>query len=190
MSEIIDELRRMAAVAADQYTIGTTAYWIDEQLGALLDKRVSARYLQAPVERIRTRDSKGIFVIVNGEVEVAGRLDVDTAVVIDNTGSTIAGVTFHPDGRMEFDADQSSRPLFLTGLAYDLNAAAADVLTDWASAVKEGYDVTADGQTLTRSQRHKQMLEQAKTFRNRALAGSVRMHRSDVRPVRRSRRRW
>lgn len=190
MSEIVDELRRMAAVAPDQYEIDGTVYWTDEQLQAVLDKRVSDRLLQAPVESIFTLNEASSLEVRNGQVDVAGRLDTDTAHVFNRSGVSVAGVAVHPDGRLEFATDQTGHPLLLTGLAYDLNAAAADVLTDWAAAVKGGYDISVDGQELKRSQRHAQLLEQAKAFKARGVAGSVRLHRSDVRPARRRRPRW
>ncbi len=180
---LVDELRRMCAVEEAQYTIAGTDYWSDEQLQAVLDHHVSAQFLQAPVERVRTLNGSNQWVVLNGEVSVSGALDTETATVTDSAGKEVSGVTFHPDGRIEFATDQAHFFLFLTGLAYDLNRAAADVLTDWAAAVKGGYDVTVDGQQMTRSQRHSQLLEQAKAFRNRAVVGTVRLRRGDQRPT-------
>ncbi|HSC20598.1 MAG TPA: hypothetical protein VLC07_02620 [Solirubrobacterales bacterium] len=187
MSEIVDELRRMCAVEEAQYTVAGTAYWSDDQLQAVLDRHVSAQFLQAPVERIRTLDAGNRWVVMNGEVSVSGALDIEAAKVTDSAGREVEDTTFHSDGRIEFATDQSTYFLYLTGLAYDLNGAAADVLTDWAAAVKGGYDVTVDGQQMTRSQRHTQLLEQAKAFRSRAIVGSVRMRRGDQRSTRRRR---
>lgn len=181
MSAIVEELRRMTAVEADQYSIGEKSYWADADLEALLAARVSDRLLQAPVTRISTVAEGGAVEVLNGQVGVNGTLDTQSAAVFDFDGKSVAGVTVYPDGRLEFDTDQTSKALMLTGIAYDLNGAAADVLTDWAAAVKGGYDVTVDGQSMKRSQRHSQLLAQAETFRAKAVIASVSMHRSDSR---------
>lgn len=184
MSQIVDELRRMCAVEKDQYTVAGTAYWSDAHLQAALDRHVSERFLQGPVHRVMTLDESNRWVVLNGEVAVSGSLDVETAYITDSTGAKAEGATIHSDGRIDFAEDQIRFYLYLTGLAYDLNAAAADVLTDWAAAVKEGYDVTVDGQQMSRSQRHRQLLEQARTFRSQAVAGPVQLRRADLRPSR------
>lgn len=184
MTQIVEELRRMTGAAADQYTIGETAYWTDEQLEGVLAQKVTQRLIQAPVERVSSIAEGGALEVRAGQVTVAGYLDAERAVVIDSTGAPVEGVTIHTDGRLDFATDQTARSLMLTGLVYDLNAAAADVLTDWAAAVKGGYDVTVDGQAMKRSQRHSQLLAQAQAFRSKAVAGSVRMRRSDQRPAR------
>jgi hypothetical protein len=184
---LVDELRRMVAVEVDQYKIAGTTYWSHQQLQRVLDRHVSGQFLQTPVERVRTLDEDNRWVVLNGEVAVSGALDPESAKVTDSAGRLVEGATFHSDGRIEFASDQSTYFLYLTGLAYDLNGAAADVLTDWAAAVKGGYDVTIDGQQMTRSQRHAQLLDQAKAFRSRAIVGSVRMRRGDQRSTRRRR---
>lgn len=184
---IVDELRRMCAVEKDQYEIAGTAYWTDGQLQAVLDRRVSQRLLDAPVEKQATTSETGQWQSLDGQVQVAGTLDAEQARVT-SFGALVPGVTICGDGRLTFETDQLSSPLFLTGLVYDLNAAAADVLTDWAAAVKGGYDVTVDGQQMKRSQRHSQLLTQAEAFARKAVAGSVRLRRSDTRLSRR--RRW
>jgi len=181
VTEIVDELRRMAAVGSEQYVIDERPFWADEDLEEVLEQRISARLLQAPVRLIPTVEGGGKVVSKNGEVEISGTLDPKTVTIIEVNGATIEGVTAHKDGRLEFATDQSFHVPLISGLAYDLNGAAADVLTDWAAAVKDGYDVTLDGQSMSRSQRHSQLLEQAEAFRARSPIGSVRMRRRDVR---------
>lgn len=181
MTAVVADLRRMTAVATDQYTIDGRKYWSDEDLEEVLVQRISEHLLQAPVRLIPTVEGSGKVVAKNGEVEISGTLDPETVTVVEVNGAAIEGVTAHRDGRLEFATDQSFHVPLITGLAYDLNGAAADVLTDWAAAVKDGYDVTLDGQSMTRSQRHSQLLKQAEAFRARSPIGSVRMRRRDVR---------
>lgn len=173
MSAIVDELRRMSAAPTEQFT--------DADLEVVLAQRISDRPLQAPIERIATVAEGGARVVLDGQVAVAGTLDAENAAVFALNGAAVSGVTIHGDGRLAFDADQSQQSLLLTGLAYDLNAAAADVLEQRAAGLAEGYDITVDGQTMKRSQRHAQLLEQAKAYRSKAVIKTVRLTRSDVR---------
>jgi hypothetical protein len=175
VSAIVDELRRLTAAPAGRFN--------DQALKAALAARVSDRPIQRPVDRIRTIAAGGTTEVRAGSVSIAGTLDAEAAVVLDTTGAVLAAdeVTVQPDGHMAFAEDVSDRSLRLTGLAYDLNGAAADVLTSWAAMVAEDYDVMVDGQSMKRSQRHAQLLKQAETFRSKALIGTVSMKRHDLR---------
>lgn len=181
-STLVDRLRRMTAVGPDQYTIGNETFWGDEDLQGVLESRVCAHLVQAEVRLVSSIAEDGALQFVEGQIDVAGTLDADTAIVVDLSGAKIEDATVHGDGRVEFAEDQSSSVALLSGLCYDLNGAAADVLTDWASAVQLGYDISTDGQSMKRSQRHAQLLAQAEAFRARAVIGSISVGRSDVRP--------
>jgi hypothetical protein len=179
---LVEELRRMTAASTNEYKVGTTAYWSEDHLQAVLDKRVTMRLLQAPIEVITITEFGGAVVAKNGRVEIVGTLDTETAEIVGLDGGPIEGdATVFPNGAIDFTENQLSASPRISGLAYDLNGAAADVLTDWAASVKGGYDVTIDGQALRRSQRHAQLLAQAEAFRSKAVIGSVRLTRSDTR---------
>jgi hypothetical protein len=60
---------------------------------------------------------------------------------------------------------------------YDLNAAAAEVWEEKASAVAADYTVIADGAVMTRSQRYEQYAKQAKRYRSRSRIRSIRIRR-------------
>jgi hypothetical protein len=181
MTALVNELRRMTAVGVAQYEVDGRAHWSDEDLKGVLARHVCARLLQAEVDLIPTTIS-GALVFLNGRVRLVGTLDTESASVTTWTGGTIPGTaTVHDDGRVEFTESQATAIPVLSGLCYDLNATAADVLDDWASALKLGYDIKSGDASLPRSQRHEMLLEQAKTYRARAVVGSAQMGRSDVR---------
>lgn len=178
---LVDELRRMTSVSASQYEVDGKAFWTDADLLALLGRNVSGRLLQAQIDLESTMVDGGVA-YVNGRAPVAGTLDVESATVTTWRGAELSGeVTVHSDGRIEFTENQVSALPVISGLAYDLNAAAATVMTEWAAALKLGYDIASGDSKLPRSQRHAMLLEQAEVFRSRAVVGSVRMGRSDVR---------
>lgn len=184
MEALVAELRLMTGVGTDQYEVAGEQHWSDADLEAKLQKRVSARLIQAPLEMfsmLEDTDEGTHLSFRHGEVAFEGTLDVEAATLVNFWGGAIEGeATIYPDGRVDFTDNQVGKNPLLTGIAYDLYGVAADVLTDWASAVKLGYDISTDNQTLTRSQRHKQMLEQAQEYRKRAVIGSAKMTRRDV----------
>lgn len=188
MQAILTELRSMTGAGSAQYESGGTTYWTDQQLEAKLAQRISGYLVQYPITLIPSLSVDGGLVFLAGSVHIAGTLDVETAALVTFWGGQIPGsATVTPNGFVTFTESQVASMPLMSGTVYDLYGTAADVLTDWASAVKLGYDLTTDGQTLTRSQRHEQMLEQADAYRKRAVIGSVRMQRGDVKADNRSR---
>lgn len=73
-------------------------------------------------------------------------------------------------------------PVFATGKVFDPYAAAADLLEYWAAALANRFDVTADGQTLRRSQLMTNKLTLAGLYRRQSKPRIAKMHRSDVLP--------
>lgn len=63
---------------------------------------------------------------------------------------------------------------------YDLYAAAADLLEMWAAREKLSFDVTADGQTMHRSQKAATLLALAATYRRQQRPQVAMQVRSDV----------
>jgi len=181
-SALVERLRRMTAVSDSQYQIDEHTHWTDEDLADVLSDRVCARLVQVPVELFSTVKEGGGVEFVNGQVRIVGTLDTESVTLVSFGGSKIAGATIHDDGRIEFATNQATTNPLLSGLCYDLNGAAADVLTEWAAAVKLGYDISTDGQSMKRSQRHAQLLTQAEDYRKRAVSSSIHMGRSDSRP--------
>lgn len=178
---LVDTLRQMAGVTATQYTIGSDAYWTDEQLQQVLDRHVSTRLIQIPAKLARSLDESGQSVWVHGEVpRFAGTLDTENIAIVDRHGAALDGATVHPDGRIDFDTDQRNTGPLVSGLAYDLNAAAAEVLDHWSGALADGYDISIDGQSLKRSQRRQAIASRADTFRAKALPKTVRLVRRDL----------
>jgi len=78
------------------------------------------------------------------------------------------------NGRWSFDADMNgSMPILLSGFAYDVNAAAADICTEWAAKLARDFDFQADLDQFKRSQKRTGLLEAAKAFRARSLPGGT-----------------
>ena len=60
---------------------------------------------------------------------------------------------------------------------YDLNAAAADVWQEKATAFVGQYDFNADGGSYSRSQQHDQCMKQVRYYRSRVMPTSVKTHK-------------
>lgn len=58
---------------------------------------------------------------------------------------------------------------------YDLNAAAADIWAEKASALATEFDFSAGGQSFQRSQAHAMCMRQSAYYRSRRSASSVRL---------------
>lgn len=72
-------------------------------------------------------------------------------------------------------------PVYITGKFYDVFAAAADLLENWAALMAAtAYDFSSDGQSFKRSQLVQGKLMLAKVYRQRAMATSHRTMRSDI----------
>jgi hypothetical protein len=65
---------------------------------------------------------------------------------------------------------------------WDLNAAAADIWDEKASALAGAFDFSAEGESFSRSQAFQQAQAQARRFRARRAAGTIRL-RPAPRPV-------
>jgi hypothetical protein len=171
------QLRRLVGADQDEYEKAGETWWSDDQLGEVLAEHVVARLTQEPVELIASLAENRELVSLSGFVVFPGKLDVEEVTVVDLDGTPMADadVTVHTDGRVEFATDATSAGPMLSGLAYDLNAAAADVMRSWAAAVKLGYDISSGGASLPRSQRHEMLMEQAKDFASKAVVASARL---------------
>jgi hypothetical protein len=183
---VVEALRRITSAGSAQYTLNGTAFWTDNQLAEVLERHVPMRLLQAQIDLIETLDADAGIVYLNGRAPTLGMLDTENVVVTAWTGDALVGeATVHSDGRVEFSDNQASAVPVISGLCYDLFGAGAEVVTSWAGALTQGADVTIDGQSIKRSQRHEQLLTQADSLRARAVAGTVQMTRGN-RSTRRS----
>lgn len=82
-------------------------------------------------------------------------------------------------GRWSFAAS-TPPPVYLLGKTYDMYAAAADLLDQWAAKLSRSYDFAQSGRTFSRSQMPKALRAQADQYRAQARPVFVRQVRDDV----------
>lgn len=186
LSAVIEDLRGMTDAGPADYNIGTAVYWDDNQLTAVLDRHrcdFHHEQLQSVTDwvgggTVQYREYRSQHTNLE-------QTDGGTALffVEDSTGANVGTAAWSADykaGVITFTADTYGTAYFLTGRAYDLNAAAADVWRMKAANVAKYYDFSTDNHSLSRSQMHRQFLEQAQYYTNMAPARTISVVRGDL----------
>jgi hypothetical protein len=83
-------------------------------------------------------------------------------------------------GHWTFASPGHNPPVYVLGAYYDVFAAAADLLEQWAAKVKLEFDFNVENTSFRRSQKASQLLTLAREYRRRQQPVSVRQVRTDV----------
>lgn len=178
---LTDDLRALVAAGTAEYTAGTVTFWTDAQLqGALDHNRTLIDY--QPITWHPRVYGGGSAEYKRGSINTSQYVEAGTAggTVQDYDGGTITGWTLSRDGWIDFAADTAGSALYFSAWSYDLNAAAAEVCTSWASALKGLVDVATDDQSLKLSQKRMGLIEMAQEFRKKAPVKEGRLTRGDA----------
>lgn len=188
LAELIGRVRELAACGTSDYTIGTAAYWSDDQLQRALDRHRMDVY-EEPLSPMPQKMASGtveyhIYQAPWGNLEAT---DGGTAVFFlsTSTGARVGTADYTADyatGRMEFSANQAGSVYYLTGRCYDVHAAAADVWRMKAGHVADRFDFSADGASFKASQMVAQYERQAAKLEAMSGGGvrTVQFMRDDV----------
>ena len=178
MTDLITTLRGMTNAGTADYTIGSTAYWSDDQLQARLDAHrmdfyVAELYQITAIEsavvvyktyRAPYRNLEGgtvNFLLVDFQGTPAGTADY--------TADYVAGI-------VAFDADQAGKSWYLTGRSYDIYAAAADVWRMKAAHASEtSFDFSTDNHSVKGSNVPMQCLKMADYYEQQSLVSSLKV---------------
>lgn len=167
--EVIQKLRDRIGDTA------STPVFTDNELQAVLDgQRVDVRYLELlPVPTIA---AGGVVTYLDYWTPPAYRGVMWDAgeVLQDGSYNVLSATADRENGRWQFAAHQDA-PVWLTGTAYNMPAAAADALERWAAKLKFDFDFSADGASYQRSQKIRALLELARQMRAMAPAGVAQM---------------
>lgn len=172
--DLVKDVRRLAAAGDSEYTIGGVTYWEDAEVEKLLVENSDILNLV----RLETLPSweEGKLVVKRARLLTAYRIEPEggEGTVHTHHGDEVA-FTLGNDGLLTFAEDQEHHRLYWSGQVYDVYSAAAELCEAWAAAVKLDYDVGADQQEMKRSQKHAQLIAQAKTLWASAPIRSVGM---------------
>ena len=173
LSSIISHVRLLIGDTA-----GSPQVWSDDDIQTFLDNhRQDVKYAQLyPV----TDYSTGVAQYL--EWRAGGGWWDDDATLTDAQYQTLTPATKDLQRGVWVFATHTPDAL-LSGAAYDVNAAAADVCDAWIGKIKFAYDFTADGSTFHRSQMLDHLQALAVRLRSSGPNGGVRtaqLVRSDL----------
>ena len=155
MTSLIQTVRGLTQAGTAEYTAGTVVYWSDDQIQEVLDRH---RY------EIREETLQGFPVNAGGgsvqwrDYQSAYRWyetsDNGTArfIVQDSTGGTVTSWTSqYQNGLITFNQNTRGTVYQLTGFAYDVYGAAADIWTQKGAQYAVKIDFSTDNHQVKRS---------------------------------------
>jgi hypothetical protein len=176
---MVDLIVRVRDIIGD--APGAGAVFTDEQVQGALDRhRDELRYVElAEIESIAPG---GAVTYKDFRAEIAGAqiTDWEADAVLYSTSYAVLtpSSSDYAAGRWSFAAGQAL-PVLLTGQTYDVHAAAAELLEEWATKLKLEYDFSASGDAFSRSQKVSLTLERAADERAKGRVVTVAAERTD-----------
>jgi hypothetical protein len=162
-----DLITRVRAMIGDD---GATETFDDDEIQAFLDQRRTDA-IHAPL-------AYHASVTASGAIEYHDFYGRDAGAILpweaspdlqDVSGAELDADTDEPlRGHWGFTASQLP-PVYITGAFYDVNGAAALACQAWAGKVAQHFDFDTDGHGFSRSQKHAQLIAQAREFARRAV---------------------
>ncbi|UYN89893.1 MAG: hypothetical protein KIT08_01320 [Anaerolineales bacterium] len=163
MTDRVLDLRGLTDAGTADYSIANAPYWSDDHMQAALDRHCV---------NIRGVEMQAVQVQVVGGYEykeyLSGFTDLESAVTIkDGQGAEIGTALYSVDyakGVVTFTTDQGGSARYLTGRAFSMNAAAADVWRMKAAHASSKFDFATDGHSVKRSQLVEMALKMAEHY--------------------------
>jgi hypothetical protein len=184
MADLITELRALCEAGTADYAIDGTDFWTDDQLQASLDRFRNDIYYDELLQ-IPTYNPAGAMTFQTYRARFMD-LESGTALIItDTTGGTAGTADYTVDavrGIITFSDDTAGLDYYLSGRAYNLNAAAADIWRKKAGHYAGTFNFTAGSNSMSRSQIYDHCLERAEFYERTgsSTAESGEIERSDT----------
>lgn len=177
MADNIQRVRSLTFAGTADYALGTANYWDADQIEQVLDRhRVDVVRHHLYSEATYIGGGSVTYVLHRSQY---GNLESGTALVVeDSVGDDRGTATYAADlqrGDFTFTTDQAGTVLYLTGRSYDTNAAAAELLEEWAASESRSFDFQTDGQSFSRSQKAQGLRDQARLLRKRSRVKTKRL---------------
>lgn len=176
MADLIGEVRRIAGAGTAEYTAADQTWWSDDQIQALLDQH-RRDIVREPLGMEQTYAGGGsiTWTVYRSRHR---HIEAGTAAIIeDGLGDNRGTADYTLDGRrgvVTFAADQGGTALYLTGAAYDLHGAAAELLEAWSAALSLDFGFSTDNQRFDRQQKAQALAQRAGEQRRRSWARVLR----------------
>src|SRR3990167_1090373 len=186
MVDLIQQLRELGDVGVNDFKIGGVQYWSDKHLQDYLDKyRVD--FLEEDLYAVQQyRNGTAYYLDYRSQYGNLENVTSGTGVFkLDNAGGTNQpGTMWTADyrrGVITFNTDTLGSSMILTGRAYDLNAAAADVWRVKAANTAKMYSFSAGGQSFQRNQFMTNCISMAQYYEGLAAPTNISLYRGDNR---------
>lgn len=155
MTTLIQTVRGFAQAGTAEYTAGTVNYWSDDQIQEVLDRhRYEVRFDTLESFPVTTGGGTVQWFDYQSAYRWFESTDGGTVrfIVQDSTGSTITSYTAQPQrGLITFNSNTGGTVYNLTGFAYDVYGAAADIWTQKAAQYAVKIDFKTDNHEVRRS---------------------------------------
>jgi hypothetical protein len=186
LNDLTGQLRGMTDTTPVDYHSGTIQWWDDDQLQQVLDRH-RTDLLRAPLEVRPTVGAGGTLVwqdyystYRNLEQTLGGTALFVVEDSVGNDAGTSLWSADYARGVVSFVSNTAGTAYFLTGRAYDLNAAAADVWRTKAAQAAKNFDFSTDNHSLSRQQIMDNALKMADYYAAKAAPEVTTLYRSDT----------
>lgn len=156
---------------------GASQVFSDDEIQDALDaRRDEARYYKLTERETITAGGNATIYLTFDAPVGAWETGVE---IVDSAYNVLAPATSDLyAGRWTF-ATEPDMPVMITGFTHDLYGAAGDLLAKRAAKEADAFDVSADGTTLSRSQKATMLRAQADEYRAKARTRSSNLVRTD-----------
>lgn len=170
LTDVITRVRALTGAGTAAWQVDGTSHPTDDEIQVVLDQH--RRDLHQHEITFR-QDTTGGGSVAWTVADIGGTwLEAGTAFQVeDSQGTTRGTATYTLDqarGVVTFTSDQGGTVLYVTGRCFDVHAAAADVLEQWAAAEAVSFDFQSDASNFKRSQKAQALREQAGVQRRRS----------------------
>ena len=170
LAQLREVLRGMTQAGTADYTVGTSAYWNDDQLDIVLDSHREDYSFEILVPYpVTGLGGSSLYYEYRAELKNFEQTSGGTSVfyIQDGTGATVGTSNYTPDylrGVITFATDQAGTTYYYNGRVYDLNASAAEIWRKKAGYYHNAFSFSTDNHRIDREAIYKHCLEMAESF--------------------------
>jgi hypothetical protein len=185
MTQLIETVRGYVDAGTADYTIGSTAYWSDDEIQRVLDQQRTDFY-RDQLQVVQTYGSGTVeYKTYLSSFQNLEESSGGTAVFwLENAAGSVLGTALwsadYIRGEITFASDTLGSSVMAYGRSYDLYGAAAAIWRHKAANVSKAYDFSTDNHSLKRSQMMTNFLEMAKYYEGFKAPEVVQLYREDM----------
>jgi hypothetical protein len=181
MATLIAQVRQMTGAGTAEYQVGAVTYFTDDQVQDLLDA-CRGELWQQPLTAEETWQPGGTTETTRFRLSLAPVESGANFSVVDRLGNVISSGDYTLDpvqGLVTFATEPASTDLYVRAVAFDVYAAAANLLDQWAGALAVHGFTVEQGTKLNRRERQESLRDASRQLRRRAWPRRVRIRRAD-----------